>query len=515
MTPWLSHLPSSPEPSRLRSAGKFAGFAALAAVAGGLLFTAMPLVQAQVIQAPPRLLEQGQPFSFANLVEQVSPAVVTVLVDREQQMGGVVGIPELPENLPEPFRDFFERFGQPPGQNGAPPALRSQAMGSGFIVAADGYVVTNNHVVADADEISVALPDGREFDASVVGTDADTDVALLRIENVDDLPMVAFGDDRLLRVGDWVVAVGNPFGLGGTVTAGIVSSIGRDIGAGPYTDYIQIDAPINRGNSGGPLFDLSGRVVGMNTAIFSPTGGSVGIGFAIPTSTLQIVVEQLREDGTVERGWLGVQIQDLTPDLASSLGIEGEAGALVASVVPDSPASRAGFQAGDAVLAVDGTTVESSRDLTRRVANLAVGQSIDFTVARNGSRQELTATIARRDSEQVASINPQAAPKPSETNVSSLGLGLAPLTAAMRQQFNLDESVNGVLVATVEPNSEAAEKGIRPGDVIVSVGSTDVRSPTDVARGIAEARSAGRDNVLLLVADANGQRFVALSTEEG
>ncbi len=496
---------------RFGIAAGMTGVGALFIALGGLMF-AVPTLQAQTSAAPPRLLEQGQPFSFANLVEQVSPAVVTVLVDRERQSGAIAGLPGLPDNLPEQFRDFFRRFGE--GPNGEPRSFRSRAMGSGFIIEAGGYIVTNNHVIDDATGISIALPDGREFDAVIVGTDVDTDIALLKIDGVDDLPTVAFGDDRLLRVGDWVVAVGNPFGLGGTVTAGIVSSIGRDIGNGAYTDYIQIDAPINRGNSGGPLFDLSGRVVGMNSAIFSPTGGSVGIGFAIPTTTVQAVTDQLREAGAVERGWLGVSIQDLTPDLASSLGIVGETGAIVSSVIAGSPAAEAGFRQGDAVLAVGDDDVDSARDLTRRVANLSVGERVTFAVFRDGSRQELTATITRRDAAQVASINRQDAPEAVDADASSLGLGLAPLSPAMRRQFNLDESMNGVLISSVDPDSEAADKGLRPGNVIVSVGNNDVHAPSDVVQGIATAREADRENVLLLVADARGQRFVALSIED-
>src|SRR5262245_3870468 len=290
---------------------------------------------------PPRLLEQGMPFSFADLVEQVSPAVVTIMVEREQQGRQIPGM----DNIPAPFRDLFKQFGpdnaQHQGGGGGggggrgrgPQMFRSQAMGSGFIIDASGFIVTNNHVVDGANKISAKLPNGREFTAKLVGADEATDVALLKVDGVNDLPTVAFGDDRRVRVGDWVVAVGNPFGLGGTVTAGIVSSIGRDIGSGNYVDFIQIDAPINQGNSGGPTFDLSGRVIGVNSAIFSPSGGSVGIGFAIPASTVKSVVDQLKSSGAVTRGWLGVQIQNLSPDLASSLGVANEKGAIVANVI--------------------------------------------------------------------------------------------------------------------------------------------------------------------------------------
>src|SRR5579871_5631866 len=359
-------------------------------------------------QATPRLLDQGSPFSFADLVEHVSPAVVTVVVDRETAGPQVSGL----DDIPAPFRDFFRQFGgdgqgQGQGQGQAPgrggqgggqgrnrqqQPQRSQAMGSGFIIDPNGYIVTNNHVVEDAKKISVKLPSGREYEAHLIGADKETDVALIKVDGVKDMPIVALGDDRRLRVGDWVVAVGNPFGLGGTVTAGIVSSIGRDIGNGPYTDYIQIDAPINQGNSGGPTFDLSGRVVGMNTAIFSPSGGSVGIGFAIPASTVKSIVDQLREHGNVARGWLGVQIQSLTPDMAASLGVKSAKGAIVASVVDDSPASKAGFRQGDVVVSLNGSDVDDNKDLTRKVASLRVGDKAQFGILREGQKYSLVAT---------------------------------------------------------------------------------------------------------------------------
>jgi serine protease Do len=475
--------------------------------------------------AMPRMLEQGMPFSFADLVEQVSPAVVTIMVEREQQGRQIPGM----DQIPAPFREFFKQFGPdgqgqqgqgPQGRNRGPQMFRSQAMGSGFIIDATGYIVTNNHVVEGAQRISARLPNGREFTARLVGADEPTDVALLKVDGVSDLPTVAFGDDRRLRVGDWVVAVGNPFGLGGTVTAGIVSSIGRDIGNGQYVDYIQIDAPINQGNSGGPTFDLSGRVVGVNSAIFSPSGGSVGIGFAIPASTVRSIVDQLRQSGNVTRGWLGVQIQNLTPDLAASLGAGTEKGAIVANVIDDSPAAKAGFRQGDVILTLNGTPVDDNRDLTRKVAGLGVGDRATFTVLREGARQNLTAVIARRDEAQLASASPpdnqgkggDARPPATTT---TLGMQLSPLTQDTRDQFDIDMSVNGVVVSEVDPNSEAAEKGFRAGDVIVSVGNRNVRTPAEIEQGIAEARRANRESVLFLVAGRGGQRYVALRTPQG
>jgi serine protease Do len=317
-----------------------------------------------------------------------------------------------------------------------------------------------------------------------------------------------------------VVAVGNPFGLGGTVTAGIVSSIGRDIGNGPYTDFIQIDAPINQGNSGGPTFDLSGRVIGVNSAIFSPSGGSVGIGFAIPASTVRAIVDQLRATGAVSRGWLGVQIQNLTPDLAASLGVGNEKGAIVANVIENSPAEKAGFKQGDVVLSLNGAAIDDNRDLTRKVASLLAGDRATFVVLREGMRTNLTALIAKRDEAQLASAQPsnnqgkgggQRAPQPTTT----LGMQLSTLTQDTRDQYDVDMNVNGVVVTQVDPNSEAAEKGFRPGDVIVSVGNKNVRAATDIEQGIADARRANRESILFLVAGRGGQRYVALKTPPG
>jgi serine protease Do len=465
---------------------------------------------------PPGIpMQMGQPFSFANLVETVSPAVVTVVADRQEQRNAMT----LPENIPEQFREFFRQFGQGQGQGQEGPQMRrARAAGSGFIVESNGFVVTNNHVIDDATKVSIQLPDGREFEARVIGTDAETDVALLKVDGVNDLPTVAFGDDTRLRVGDWVVAVGNPFGLGGTVTAGIVSSLGRDIGQNStFTDYIQIDAPINQGNSGGPTFDLTGRVVGVNSAIFSPTGGSVGIGFAIPASTVRTVIEQLKANGSVSRGWLGVSIQNLDEGMAASIGMPDAKGAIVADVQADSPALRAGFQQGDIVLAINGQTVEDSRDLTRRVAAVPVGQRATFNVVRpDGTRRTVTATIERRDLERMAGVRETPRPAPQQPplrqqSTDTLGMSLVPLDAAGRQQYDVEMSVNGVLVTEVDPASEAAEKGFGAGDVIVAIGGRQVATPQDVTQAIAAARTARRESVLILLADRRtGERFVAL-----
>jgi serine protease Do len=454
-------------------------------------------------QSTPRMLENGAPFSFADLVERVGPSVVTVTVEEELQATQDI----VPDNLPEPFRNFFNQFG-----NGGQPARprKAVAMGSGFIVDKSGYIVTNNHVVQDGKKITVKLSDGRELEAHVVGTDQATDVAVLKVKNDKPLPAAEFADDRQVRVGDWVIAVGNPFGLSNTVTAGIVSSIGRDVGNGPYTDFIQIDAPINRGNSGGPTFDLQGKVIGMNSMIFSPSGGSVGIGFAIPSSTIREVIAQLEAHGRVARGWLGVEIQSVTPEIAASIGSKETKGAIVATITPGGPAAKGGFQQGDIVLALNGKSVEDSRDLTRRVAALPAGATAAFTVVRGGATKTLNVKIGVRQDQQVASNQP-AKPQPGAAMTGeAMGLGLVAVTPDMRRQFNLDNTVNGVLVTRVDPNSDAADKGIQPGDVVVSVANKSVRTPQDIKSRVADAHAAGRNTVLVLVTGNNGQRFIAL-----
>ncbi len=523
---WRARLRERVSPKALTAAGMIAvGTAAF--VSGGVVFShpevfAQPRAlakTAEVAASSPKLLSESHQFSFADLVERVSPAVVSIQVDMQARAQNSA----MPQ-IPAPFRDFFRDFGfedqqgkgmpGPQGRRGmpgpqGPQAFRAQAAGSGFIIESNGYIITNNHVVDNARKITVKLTDGREFEAKLVGSDSDTDVALLKVE-ASGLPTVALGDDRRLRVGDWVVAVGNPFNLGGTVTAGIVSSIGRDIGNGPYTDYIQIDAPINRGNSGGPTFDISGRVVGMNTAIFSPSGGSVGIGFAVPASTIKAIADELKTSGSISRGWLGVQIQDFTPELASSVGMKDQKGAMVASVVDGSPAARAGFEQGDVVVALNGTEVTDSKVLTRQVASIHAGDKATFTVLRNGARHTITATIEKRDADRMASA--EQAPSAQQ---GSLGLSLSPMNPAVRQQYELGNNVNGVVVSGVDPDSEAARKGIAAGDVIKRVGQQDVKMPSDVVRVVEDARKAGRDSVLMLVANEQGDRFVALRVSQG
>ncbi len=453
---------------------------------------------------PPRMLENGAPFSFADLVERVSPAVVTITAETVETPA------EAANDLPAPFRDFFNQYGQ--GRSLTP--RKAISAGSGFIVDRAGFVVTNNHVIANSHKITVKLPDGRSFEAKLIGTDPQTDIALLKVKSDKPLPTVEFGDDRQVRVGDWVVAVGNPFGLSNTVTAGIVSSLGRDLGSSNYNDFIQIDAPINRGNSGGPTFDLRGQVIGMNSMIFSPSGGSVGIGFAIPATTIHDVVAQLQAHGRVDRGYLGVNIQSMTPEIAGSLNIPTAKGAIIAEVVPGGPAAQAGFQQGDVVVALNGRNVEDSRDLTRHIAAIPAGAKANFTVIRNGQQRTISAKIGNRPDERVASNDDgddhDAAQSLGNSAVQAMGLGLAAVTPETRRNFNIDAGIDGVLVTRVDPNSDAGDKGIQPGDVVLSVANKPVHNPRDVVAEVNAARTAGRHTVLLLVSTQGATRFVAV-----
>jgi len=516
----LSRLPK-PSPRQRRAAAL--GTAAAIVVVGLGAFALLPPVRAiQTAGTPtmlaandsdsraPRMLENSAPFSFADLVERVSPAVVTIksettTTDNENEM----------DNVPAPFRDFFNQFnnGQKPQQ-----PHRALSAGSGFIIDRSGYVVTNNHVVDASKKITVTLPDKREFIAKLVGTDPVTDVALLKITSDRPLPMVEFGDDKKLRVGDWVVAVGNPYGLSNSVTAGIVSSLGRNIESSQqYTNFIQIDAPINRGNSGGPTFDLRGQVIGMNSMIFSPSGGSIGIGFAIPASLIHDVVAQLKEHGRVTRGYLGVNIQPVTPDIAASLGIKEAKGALVAEVVAGGPAAKAGFEQGDIVTAINGQAVEDATDLTRKVASVPTGQTATFSVARQGKPMQIKATIGTRpDAQQLASLAPGKDGMMSPSSANAAGLGLSSLTPESKKNFNIAENVvAGAVITKVDPDSDAADKGLQPGDVVLRVGSRIVRSPADFQVGVAEAKKGGRTNVLLLVAHSQGGTgFVAIDIDK-
>ena len=437
---------------------------------------------------------------FADLVHDVRPAVVNVEVTRairpaaqsrmkwrrQWQWPGM----ELPE--------FFRHFRSTP-EFAIPGTPRTEGVGSGFVIDASGLIVTSNHVVKGADSVTVTLQDGRKLEARVVGADPKTDLALLEVDAGEPLAVVEFGNSERTRVGDWVVAVGNPFGLGGTVTAGIVSGRGRDIGSGPYDDFLQIDAPINRGNSGGPLFDRSGRVVGVNTAIFSPTGGNVGIGFAIPANVAKPVIESLRTDGKVDRGWLGIQIQHIDETMAEALGLEDAKGALVASVMADGPAAQAGLEPGDVIVSLAGRKLDTMKDLPRIVAEIDSGTEVEITVWRDGGRKTLTATIGMQGQDTVL------AAASAESDDVRLGVMLAPRG---------EPGKAGVTVAEVAPGSPAARNGLRPGDVIVRAGSKTVNRPDQVAGAVRAAASDDKP-VLLLVERGHSRRYVAIDLDRG
>lgn len=461
---------------------------------------------------------QNAPQSFADLAERLSPAVVNISTTQtiDQRRFEGPDIPQFPPGSPfeEFFRDFFDERGRVP--NGTP--QRATSLGSGFIIDASGYVVTNNHVIAGADEIHVILQDDTSLTAELVGVDDKTDLAVLKVEADGPLPFVPWGDSDVMRVGDWVLAIGNPFGLGGTVTAGIISARARDINAGPYDDFLQTDASINRGNSGGPMFNLSGEVIGINTAIFSPSGGSVGIGFAIPSSLAQPVVEQLIEFGHTRRGWLGVRIQTVTDEIAESLGLDSARGALVASVTPEGPAEAAGIEAGDVILEFDGQEVEEMRRLPRLVAETAVDREVEVEIFRQGEVMTVEVELGELEEAEEQGLLSADGSSPDtmvEENLHTLGLTLTALTEEMRAQYNLAPDLEGVLITDVAPGSAAAQKGLQPGEVIVEVGQEQVAEPADVATKVAEARDAGRKSVLLLLDGPGGIRFVALNVETG
>tara|TARA_R110002110_G_scaffold3104_7_gene15906 strand:+ start:24519 stop:25982 length:1464 start_codon:yes stop_codon:yes gene_type:complete len=447
---------------------------------------------------------RGAPDSFAELAEKLSPAVVNISTSQMLD-SGKMNIPGVPED--SPLNDFFDEF-LDQRQEGLP--QRVQSLGSGFVIDPDGIVVTNNHVVEGADKIEVIFTDGTTLPATIAGTDPKTDIAVLKVKSGKPLPYVELGDSNIARVGDWVIAIGNPFGLGGTVTAGIISALNRDIHAGNYDDFIQTDAAINRGNSGGPLFDMSGRVVGVNSAIISPSGASVGIGFAVPASTVKPVVEQILKYGETRRGWLGVRIQSVTPEIADSLSLGTARGALVAGVTQGGPAAAAGIETGDIVLAFDGQNIATMRDLPRVVAAARIGSTVDVQLFRDGETLTRKVAVARLDDvEEEAGEKPgEEAPVPARTEV--LGLALGDLNADLRRRFGIDEETQGVLVMDVDPMSSAAEKGVRPGDVIVEVAQRPVATPHDVEAIVTSEEKAGRSSVLLRFVSGGDVRFIAI-----
>ena len=484
--------------------------AAFAAAVAALLQLTVP--NAPVSAAiPPQALSAQTPGSFADLVTEVQPTVVNIATTSQIRMGGPGAVPEFRFPEGSPFEHYFREFFKHgmPDQPGSGPPPRAKALGSGFIISADGYVVTNHHVIHNAEEISVKLHNGDHYPATVVGRDLKTDLALLKIDTREPLPYVEFGDSDGARVGDWVIAVGNPFGLGGSVSAGIISARGRDLRSGPFDDFLQIDAPINRGNSGGPLFDRQGKVIGVNTAIFSPSGGNVGIGFAIPSSLAKTVVASLKENGRVDRGWLGVHIQEITGEIAQGLEMEDTRGALVAGVEPGGPADSAGFRPGDVILEFNGKQVEKVKDLPRIVAAANANDTVRVRVLRDGEEKTIDVTIGRMPiDDRLAGDTPAGKPP----GAGRLGLALAPLTPEIRQRLGLPDGAEGVVIADVERNSPAAREGLRPGDVIKRVGSRKVASPDEVVAAIND--STRRKAVLLLISRQGNHRFIAVPLDK-
>jgi serine protease Do len=441
-------------------------------------------------------------------VEQVSPSVVNIAVTKEAEALPTAMFPgQRPGGTGNraPYDDFFGRFFGFPDM-GPQTRRPTQALGSGFLIDKSGYIVTNNHVIDGASKITVVLQDGKDLDATLIGTDPKTDLALLKVESDSALPALSFGDSDDARVGDWVLAIGNPFGLGGSATAGIISARGRDIRSGPYDDYLQIDAPINSGNSGGPVFNADGDVIGVNTAIFSPNGGNVGIGFAIPSRQVKSVVDELRASGSVRRGWLGVQIQDMDKDLATSFGLKKQSGALVGDVVDDSPAAKAGVQVGDVILGFDGRDIDNAKSLSMAVAAANPAAKVPLRILRD--QHEKTLQVKLGEAEQTAKSAPDKLMNASPA--AELGLSLANLTDNYRQQLGLPDEYPGVVVTRVYPGSSAEEQGIQEGDVISRIGGTEVKSVGDAKAAIRSAKSRG-DHAALLVRRNDTQQFVSVA----
>jgi serine protease Do len=485
-------------------------------VAPGVTFNT-PIALAQNLSQEAKSV--ATPVGFADIVEKVKPAVISVRVKSEASPQLSLDRGDLPFPKGSPMEQFFRRFGMPdgvPGQPGAPRGNFTSGQGSGFLISPDGYAVTNNHVVENASTVEVAFDDGKTYSAKVIGSDPRTDLALIKIDG-GNFPYVRLAD-KAPRVGDWVLAVGNPFGLGGTVTAGIVSARGRDIGAGPYDDFLQIDAPVNKGNSGGPTFNTEGSVIGVNTAIFSPSGGSVGIAFAIPAETVKTVVAQLKDKGKVARGWIGVQIQPVTKEIAESLGLKNNEGALVAEPQKDSPAVKAGIEAGDVIVSVDGDRVKDARELSRKIGSMAPGANIKLGILRKGSERTINLTLGElpaprearaeqrnfrdrdMDRDQDTGRDRRRSDRDRPADGPRLGLSLAPA----------GNNEPGVVIAEVDPTGPAADFGFRPGDVILDVAGKTVTTPAEVRKALADARADGKRSVLMRVKSERGTRFVAI-----
>jgi serine protease Do len=494
--------------------------------------TVATVVVALLLLAPATLdprpaVARPAPDSFADLAAKLLPSVVnisttqTVKSDRGREHSGPE-IPQFPPGSPfeEFFRDFFEH-GVPKGGRPEAQPRKGTSLGSGFIIDPTGYVVTNNHVIADADEITVILHDDTNLKAEVVGRDTKTDIALLKVKTDKPLTAATWGDSDASRVGDWVLAIGNPFGLGGSVTAGILSARQRDINSGPYDDFLQTDASINRGNSGGPMFNMDGQVIGINTAIYSPSGGSIGIGFAIPSALAKAVVAELQNesDHNVHRGWLGVRIQAVTDEIAESLGLDKARGALIASVSDNGPAQAAGIQAGDVVLSFDGREVSDMRRLPRLVAETPVGKTVPVTLWRKRSESSVQVKVGRLEESDQQQASTQETPrkgaKAEAGTVKTLGLTLSDVTADLKEKFSLADDTKGVVVVDVTKDSPAAAKGVRAGDLIMEAAQEEVKSPREVNSKVEEAKKSGRKSILLLVERQGDLRFIALRLDQG
>ena len=479
-----------------------------------------PLMAAALASAVLALMATGAPLaapgkgpdSVADTAEKVLDAVVNISTSQTVASQRGVPMPQLPPG--SPFEEFFEEFFKRRGGEDGNRPRRVSSLGSGFVIDASGILVTNNHVIAEADEIFANFNDGSRLKAEVVGRDTKTDIAVLRVKPERPIKAVSFGDSEKLRVGDWVVAIGNPFGLGGTVTVGVVSARNRDINAGPYDNFIQTDAAINRGNSGGPLFNMAGEVVGINTAIISPSGGSIGIGFSIPAKTVVGVIGQLREFGETRRGWIGVRIQQVDDQIAETLSLGKARGALVAGVSDDGPAAKAGIQSGDVIVKFDGREIKDMRDLPRVVADTAVGKTAEVVVVRNGKEQTLRIALGRLEDgekQQPASLK-TTAPEPKPITKRALGLELSTLTEDLRKRFKIKDGIKGVVIVSIEKNSPLVDKRIQPGEVILEVTGVAIVNPNDLQKRLDALKKDGKKSALLLVANATGeQRFVPVT----
>jgi len=460
----------------------------------------------------------AQPIGFADIVERVKPSVISVRVKINEKVAKDDGDNnDSPFQPGSPMERFFRRFGGPdglpPGMRGGPRGGRGAVtgQGSGFFISADGFAVTNNHVVDGADKVEVTTDDGKTFTAKVIGTDARTDLALIKVEGGSDFPFAKLSEGKP-RIGDWVLAVGNPFGLGGTVTAGIVSASGRDIGNGPYDDFIQIDAPVNKGNSGGPAFNTEGEVMGVNTAIYSPSGGSVGIAFSIPATTVKTVINQLKDKGSVSRGWIGVQIQPVTPEIADSLGLKKAEGALVAEPQSDGPAAKAGIESGDVITAVNGIPVKDARELARTIGGFAPGNSVKINVMHKGQDKVVSLTLGQLPNTVEAKADTNKSDRGNSsrgTDVPRLGMTVAPAGTVA------GAGKDGVVVTEVDPKSAAADRGFKEGDVILEVAGKVVTSPGEVSDAIKAARADNKNSVLMRVRSGGSSRFVAVPLAKG